>query len=80
MKIENIILGLMYLAMAGILYILGVTSLAIDTFIHKMYSSDEKIVAILITAWLSCLFVWLILMGIYEFTVNDSSSEIYNTQ
>ena len=66
MKFENTIIGLIYLGMAGVLYYLGVVDLAIDTFIYRAYSPNDKAIAILITTWLSALFAFLTIAGICE--------------
>ena len=77
MKFENTIIGLIYLSMAGALYYLGIVDLAIDTFIYKAYSPTDKAIAILITTWLSALFVFLAIAGICEIKqTNNTGVEI----
>lgn len=66
MNFENTIIGLIYLSMAGVLYYLGVVDLAVDTFVYRVYSPNDKVIAILITTWLSALFVFLTIAGIFE--------------
>ena len=63
MKFENTIIGLIYLSIAGVLYYLGVVDLAINTFVYRAYSPNDKMVAILITTWLSALFAFLTITG-----------------